>query len=254
MTTLGLGLIGIGRKWGVAESSVPTEVETQEFLQGAFELGIRYFDTAPAYGYSEERLGKWFQGLSSQQQAEITIATKCGEFWDFDTQAPYRSYTFEQLKQSIDLSFQRLGRIDILQLHGTTPQVLEDSEGIHKAFEYAQFLGVKKLGASISDFAAFPTVVNMREWEVIQFPHNELYPASSELISAALKHHKALVTNRPFGMGELAARDRNGKVAAYRFVLNDILDGIILTGTKSLSHLKENLELFAEAQRSLLGQ
>ncbi len=54
---LGLGLIGIGRQWGHAGVEVPEEARVFEFLKGAYELNVDFFDTAASYGSSEERLG-----------------------------------------------------------------------------------------------------------------------------------------------------------------------------------------------------
>jgi aryl-alcohol dehydrogenase-like predicted oxidoreductase len=251
MTQLGVGLIGIGRKWGVVDSPVPSERETLQFLEGAYQLGLRYFDTAPAYGYSEERLGTWLGQLSPEQGSEITIATKFGEFWNFNTNESSRSYTFDDLKKSIDQSLKLLGKIDILQLHGTTLAVLHDFAGVQKAIEYAQSQGILRFGASISDPLAFAPVIEMEIFDVIQFPHNQLTPADQSLIHLAQEKQKFLVTNRPFGMGQLASRDREGKIAAYQFVLKDIHEGVVLTGTKSLDHLKDNLEIFQAAKKSL---
>ena len=58
---LGSGLIGIGRIWGAKITSVPSEKKASNFLDFAKKTGIFYFDTAPSYGKSEERLGKIFK-------------------------------------------------------------------------------------------------------------------------------------------------------------------------------------------------
>lgn len=57
LARLGLGLTGIGRVWGAASKPVPSESEARALLEKAFELGIQVYDTAPAYGLSERRLG-----------------------------------------------------------------------------------------------------------------------------------------------------------------------------------------------------
>ena len=49
-------------------------------------------------------------------------------------------------------------------------------------------------------------------------------------------------------MGEIAAQNsEEAKRKAYSFVVKDIKDGVMLTGTKSVQHLKENLSLFEKA-------
>ena len=57
----------------------PRNEEAFSFLQHAFELGIRYFDTAPSCAYSEARLGSFLCKLTREQRQEVVIATKFGE-------------------------------------------------------------------------------------------------------------------------------------------------------------------------------
>ena len=65
---LGLGLISIGRTWGARPVPVPGEAEALAFLEGAYELGIRLFDTSPSYGDSEVKLGRFLTGLSREER------------------------------------------------------------------------------------------------------------------------------------------------------------------------------------------
>jgi len=81
---LGLGLIGIGREWGHVQTGVPDSESVQDFLRFAYDSGIRFYDTAPSYAYSEERLGFFLNGLSPEQRKTVVIATKFGETWDLD--------------------------------------------------------------------------------------------------------------------------------------------------------------------------
>src|SRR5258705_3199980 len=70
---------GIGFR-GAAIGNLSTEVDdevAEAAVRFAFEQGIRYFDTAPFYGYglSEERLGKALLGIAG---SEVRISTKVG--------------------------------------------------------------------------------------------------------------------------------------------------------------------------------
>ncbi len=105
---------------------MPTEADAVHFLESAYELGIRFFDTAPSYGLSEERLGIFLDSLSPEQRSSVTVATKFGEHWNSDNQSAYADHSLEALKRSLDQSRHRLGQIAILQLHKTTPELLAD--------------------------------------------------------------------------------------------------------------------------------
>lgn len=245
---LGCGLIGIGQKWGVVESPLPTEEQALQFLDTALALGIQFYDTAPAYALSEQRLGIWLSQLTEEERGSITVSTKCGEHWNFETDQPYKDYSVEALQASIRQSLRLLGAIDVLQIHGVTPAVLASSLGaIKAAFAYAQEHGIKKLGMSISDPKAFALALEHEEVQVLQIQHNTLHPYSAEEIQRASDHGVQLLLNRPFGMGQLAQQGEAEKIAAYQFLAETVPSGVVLTGTKSPTHLRENVHLFERA-------
>ncbi|MFD8019051.1 aldo/keto reductase [Streptomyces lavendulae] len=57
-TQLGFGTIGIGRPWPTEQHDVPSSAQVAALLERAVSSGIRFFDTVPAYGLSEARLGQ----------------------------------------------------------------------------------------------------------------------------------------------------------------------------------------------------
>src|SRR5664279_3929702 len=63
-----LGTIGIGKPWGFANPEVPGEREALSLLERAYALGVRYYDTAPSYGVSEERLGRFLRALTPAER------------------------------------------------------------------------------------------------------------------------------------------------------------------------------------------
>ncbi len=89
---LGLGLLSIGRVWGVAKTAVPTDSGAGALLETALARGIRIFDTAPAYAASERRLGAFLRTLRAPVRDRLVVMTKMGEHWD-ETAAPPMSTT-----------------------------------------------------------------------------------------------------------------------------------------------------------------
>lgn len=256
---LGLGLIGIGRQWGHVGIQVPEETEALRFLKGEFQLGLDFFDTAASYGSSEERLGKFLQTLSSEQRDRITVSTKFGDHWDWQTRNSYVDHSFDALRASLDRSISRLGKIDILQLHKTTPQVLKSAD-LKRVMDYARRKGIAVFGASISDVESGQMVCENDAFSVIQCPYNVENTKFAEIIDLAAEKHKLVLTNRPFGMGKIlyhetleAADKKARQIAAYAFILQKKFRGFILTGTKSLAHLRENLDAFRLAAQGVAG-
>jgi D-threo-aldose 1-dehydrogenase len=129
MTSLGFGaavIAGLHRR--VDEDTALEAVNT------AWDLGIRYYDTAPHYGLglSERRLGTV---LRERPRDEFTISTKVGRLLvpspelagtrdteGFDVPADYRrewDFSADGVRRSLESSVDRLGldRVDIVLMH-----------------------------------------------------------------------------------------------------------------------------------------
>jgi D-threo-aldose 1-dehydrogenase len=139
VTRLGFGAASIGGLFTPVDDVAATTV-----VRHAWDLGIRYFDVAPLYGYGagERRLGA---GLAGRPRAEFVVSTKVGRLVraatdvppgaDIDRQAldgrddAYYAdtrgrrivfdYSADGIRRSLDASLARLGldRIDVALIH-----------------------------------------------------------------------------------------------------------------------------------------
>lgn len=240
---LGLGLIGIGRPWGHVPGEVPSEGEAISFLEYAFQLGFRYFDTAPSYGTSEARLGKFLNSLGASERRQLTIATKFGEHWDSAAQQAFVDHSYDALCRSLDRSAALLGKIDILQLHKTTPAVLASGD-LARAWQYAASLGITEVGASVAGVDSARIAVD-GPYKVIQLPYNFVRREMGEIVDQAARRGMWVAVNRPYAMGSMIYDNPDvGKAEAFAFILQRAFTGVILTGTKCKAHLAENLAAF----------
>ena len=109
-----------------------TESEAGEMIDQAWELGMRYYDTAPLYGHglSEHRLG---HALRERPRSDYVLSTKVGRvlhpaapssvdggLW-VET-APFKAvydYSYDGIMRSVDDSLQRMltDHVDILLMH-----------------------------------------------------------------------------------------------------------------------------------------
>jgi len=248
---LGLGLLSAGRRWGYTNEPPPEADAVWELLETALALGIRFFDTAPAYASSECRLGTFLSRLPSQQLAEVTIATKFGEHWDEDTGTAFTDHSYRSLLSSLERSFERLPRIDVLQLHKATVAVVNNPE-VQRAFDHARSLGVRYLGASLSDRETASAVVRDGRFAFIQFPYNASNNSLEDVFGLAEDAGIRVIVNRPFAMGNLLYNDSvpkgtDAKIDAFSAILCRASAGVILTGTKSAVHLRQNAAAFRQA-------
>lgn len=70
-----LGTVQLGIRYGIQDNGLPSHEETEYILSDALDAGIRYFDTAAAYGDAENVLGSY--SLRYQKQAkEMHIISK----------------------------------------------------------------------------------------------------------------------------------------------------------------------------------
>lgn len=109
-----------------------TEEDATALLQAAWDAGLRYFDTAPLYGFglSETRLGAF---LRDKPRDAFIISTKVGRllqpnegwheqrdyFIDAPAYEPVFDYSYDGIMRSFEASLERLGldHIDILLMH-----------------------------------------------------------------------------------------------------------------------------------------
>jgi len=234
---LGLGLLSIGRPWGHRRESPPPEDAALALLEAAVALGIRVLDTAPAYGASEAILGRFLSRPGAARDS-LFISTKMGESWDPATGDSSVDHRYDALKASIDASLERLGRIDLLQLHKSTAQALV-SPDVARAVDYAFSRGVRHFGASVSDLAAAEAATRTPWCSYLQFPFNRAHTTLSDIFPLARKKRLKLLINRPLAMGAIAA-----SADAFAFVTQQDFTGAVLTGTKSVAHLRENYAAF----------
>jgi D-threo-aldose 1-dehydrogenase len=127
LSSLGLGCAQLG---GLYQAM--SDGESCAIVDAAWNLGIRYFDTAPYYGYtlSERRLGAALRG---RNRSSYAISTKVGRLMQPDANVqpgengwaqplpfrPHFDYSYDAIKRSHEDSLQRLGldRVDILYVH-----------------------------------------------------------------------------------------------------------------------------------------
>lgn len=126
LTRLGLGTAPLGGLFAPV-----TEEDAEATIARAWSLGVRYFDTAPLYGFglAEQRLGRILRALPRDAYA---ISTKVGRLLRAEATAaeddhykgaprlrPQFDFSYDGVMRSVEESLSRLGldRIDILLVH-----------------------------------------------------------------------------------------------------------------------------------------
>ncbi|MFW5947317.1 MAG: aldo/keto reductase, partial [Gemmatimonadota bacterium] len=219
------------------------------------ELGINYFDTAPAYGggASEEILG---QALADVREPAF-VATK------------YGVWQKEGLRRSLEGSLQRLGRdhVDLLQLHGLSWSAEEVERilapgGVADAMEELRQEGlVRHLGfTSEDDNDALYRLIKSERFDVLQMlynfvnqqPYDPVRPFGSLLV--ARQHGLGTAAMRPTTSGVFQKWMRRVRPdddfdytpALIQFALSCPAVDVVLVGMRSAERVEQNVALLED--------
>jgi len=247
---LGTGLIRLGRAWGVAGQGPLSAADGRRFVEGAIAAGVSYFDTAPAYGESEQILGSVLAGLSGPERARLTIATKVGEHWVPDAQATMVDHSPGAVRASIERSLALLGRVDVLQVHKASAELLA-GDMVAPMIDIMRSYGIACLGVSVSDMEAFRHARELGVFTHFQMPYNkESRGMERAIASVGSDRRGVVVVNRPLAMGALAREGSDAVASAFAWLRARLPAGIILTGTANLKHLAMNARALQDSRPS----
>ena len=125
VSRIGLGTAEIGFAYGIGDRAVPTQAQASMLLRGAADLGITFFDTANAYGLSEERIGK--SGIL--KNPEIIVETKCAQFLE-KGESVDRQELEKRIRDQVAISLKvlQVESLPILMLHGPSKEQIEKGD------------------------------------------------------------------------------------------------------------------------------
>ena len=133
---LGLGCAPLGGLY-----SDVSDAEARATVDRAWELGVRFFDTAPLYGsgLSEERVGA---ALRERPRHELFLSTKVGRL--IRAGEPVFDFSLDGTLRSLEESLERLGldRVDLALIHDPDDHYDEAVAGAYPALARLRDEGV----------------------------------------------------------------------------------------------------------------
>lgn len=161
VTSIGLGSAPLGGLF----TSV-SDADAQATVERAWSLGIRFFDTAPLYGFglAERRLGAF---LRQQPRDSYVISTKVGRllrapdgataedehYKGTPRERPVFDFSHDGVMRSVEESLERLGldRVDVLLVHDPDDHHDDAVDGAFRALQRLRTEGtVKAIGAGMN--------------------------------------------------------------------------------------------------------
>jgi D-threo-aldose 1-dehydrogenase len=251
-TELGFGTAPLGNLY----RSVSDE-EADAILNRAWDMGVRYYDTAPLYGFglSETRLNRFLRDkprddyvLSSKVGRLLTACPPdhrdgLGKWFDVPSRKEVYDYTYDGVMRSFEASLERLGvyRIDMLFAHDIdlanqgSQEVLEAKydelmAGGYRALVELRDQGViKAFGVGVNEWQPCQTLAERGDFDMFL-----LAGRYTLLEQEALESFMPLVVNRglgivlggPYNSGILATGPREGAYYNYELAPQSILDRV----------------------------
>ena len=231
------------------------EDDAQAILQTAWDNGVRYYDTAPFYGYtkSEHRLG-WF--LRQQRREDFVVSTKIGrifkavpdttgfapEFWSaplpFDL---HFDYSYDGIMRSWEDSLQRMGlsKVDMLLIHDLDLWFNKTEERVQywlsqlytsgwRALEELKSGGqIGAIGAGINENGMMPRFLNTvpLDFFIVALPYTLLdQEVLDHEFPLCQEHGVGVVIGAPFASGILATGPVEGATYKYAPATPEILE------------------------------
>ena len=206
---LALGTVSLGMDYGIrmpGDFGQPVESDVIRILQKATSLGVNLFDTAPAYGNSEELVGR-----ALGRRKDCYLATKVAVPRDAEGQLVRGNQLQLAIRNSIERSLRALDRdlIDIIQIHNADIETIargEITESLLKAREEGK---ISWIGASVYGEQAALAALETGSFDLLQVAYNLLDQRMSKRVFPSCQEaNVGLITRSALLKGALTSKSR----------------------------------------------
>lgn len=244
VSPLGLGTVKFGRNSGVKYPvgfQIPSMSELAKLLDTAKALGINLLDTAPAYGDSEEKLGKLLKG----QRQDWVLCTKAGEEF-VDGKSRY-DFSPAAIRSSVQRSLRRLNTdvIDIVLIHSDG----NDEQIIHRSDSLGTLEDIKKEGLIRAFGMSTKTVTGgllaAERSDCVMATYNLAQREEETVLDYCAAHNKGVLLKKVLASGHLEKLGENPAdplMESMQFVFSHPAVSSAIIGTINLEHLQTNAQ------------
>lgn len=241
VSILGLGTVKLGRDQGVKYPNgftIPDDQEAAKLIALARDLGMNLIDTAPAYGTSEERLGKLLKG----QRSDWVICSKVGE--EFEGGQSSFNFTPEHTRFSVERSLQRLNTdmVDIVLVHsdGNDETIIRDYGTLDALADLKAEGKIRAFGMSTKTLSGGLLAAERSDGVMITW--NLQYREEAPIADYCRKHNKGLFIKKALASGHTALGDDSDPVQkSFEMIFGNPGVSSAIVGTINPQHLRENV-------------
>lgn len=257
ISTFGLGTVKLGRNQSLKYPTpfeLPDDQQVRDLFACARDFGVNLLDTAPAYGYSEERIGD----LLKKERKDWVISTKVGEEFTpnkfSDEGQSYFDYSAKHTRLSIERSLRRL-RTDYLDLvlvhsNGDDVEILTNTPVIQTLHQLKQEGWIRAVGISTKTLKGSMLAADL--CDAVMLVHNANYADEAPAIAKAMQQDVAVLLKKVLGSGHIChdahpAEDPIQAALDFAYAHPGVTSAIL--GTVNLQHLRANLIKALRAQK-----
>lgn len=256
ISRLGLGTVKLGRTWNLKYPdtfALPSDQQIRELLALARDFGVNFLDTAPAYGYSEERLGDL---LKKERQAWV-ISTKVGEECALDANGEAVShfdYSARHTRFSVERSLRRLNTdyLDLVLIHsdGRDVDILTQTPVVQTLQQLKQEGWIRAFGISSKTLEGSLLAADL--CDAVMLVHTADYPDEAPAIAKSAQQDVAVLLKKVLGSGHIChdaqpAADPVQAALDFAYAHPGVTSALL--GTVNLQHLRDNLIKALRAQK-----
>lgn len=244
VSRLGLGTVKFGRNQGVKypkDFNIPDEYTLSELLSLAKKLGINLLDTAPAYGTSEERLGRLLEG----QRQDWIIIGKAGE--EFENGVSVYDFSAKHFKASLDRSLKRLKTdyLDVFLIHsdGRDLDILYNDELIKTLHDFKSQGIIKAIGASTKTPEGGIKALELLDVAMVTYTPD--YTEEQSVLDYAAANNKGIIFKKVLSSGHAQSIEKS-----LNFAFKHPCASAAIIGTINPTHLEDNIRTYNKVRLS----
>ena len=249
VSALAFGAVKIGRNAGLkypAGFDLPDDETLARLLDGLVDLGIQTFDTAPAYGTSEQRLGDWLR-LRPGLRERLVLCTKVGEAFDPETAASTFDFSAPATEDSLARSRDRLGcdQIDVVHVHsdGNDAAILDAGDtGCVAALIRARAAGhIRAIGFSGKTVAGARAALDWADSVMVTLHADDR--SHADVVAEAADRGVGVMVKKGLGSGHLEAAEALAYLAGVPGLSS------VVIGSLNATHMRSNAAAFGGTPR-----
>lgn len=252
LSIIGLGTVKLGRNQAVKyphSFTIPDDSQMSNLLNVASEQGVNLLDTAPAYGRSEERLGKLLVG----QRQKWVICTKAGEEYaagrsQFDFSPRHTRYSIERSLKRLKTDY-----IDIVLVHsdGNDMEII-NHEGTLETLENLKTEGkLRAFGMSTKTLEGGLAAAALSDCVMVTW--NLYQQEEKAVIDQCLRLRKGVLIKKALASGHIGKEnDGNSIVRSLDLLFSHPGVTSAVIGTIDPDHLRSNISMALQVTRNTL--